>query len=128
MCESNVLNKTKDRYYVKPFILFDELENLEYFENASFAYMSPVTYVGNSPRKVNMKNIHALTFDLDGVTSEHLLTLIHLIDQSFILKPTFITNSGNGLHLYYVFDEPIAASVENYNALDLVKKELTNII
>lgn len=128
MCTSNVLNKTKDGYYKKPFIIFDGLENLNYFKNAEFAYISPVTYFGKSPKKSNLKNIHALTFDLDGVTPKHLKTLFDLIEQSFLLKPTFITNSGNGIHLYYVFKKAIKATSKNYKTLTTIKSQLTTII
>ena len=128
MAKSTRLNKDKSEYVRKPYIIFDELENLEYFENAMSAYLVPATYMGGRRLNDNASRIHSMTFDLDDVKPENLLNLLYLIDQHLIPKPTYISNSGHGLHLYYVFKQSISAQRNNLKELTDFKKALTDVL
>lgn len=128
MAKSTKLNKDKSDYVMKPYIIFDELDNLEYFENAKTAYLVPTSYIGGRRLNDNACKVHSMTFDIDAVTPKHLMTLLYQIEQNIVPKPTYISNSGHGLHLYYVFKYPIKAYWKNLQELTLFKKALTDVI
>lgn len=128
MSTTNRLNKNETKYTMRPFIIFDELENLEYFIDAEKALFVPMLYIGGRRLNTNARQLHAMTFDLDGVTPKHLKTIIYLIEQNLIPRPTFISNSGNGLHLYYVFKSQIYVNSKKLRELTLFKRALTDII
>ena len=73
-----------------------------------------------------MKNLYAIVIDFDGdedgVSSQLLRWLmLRFEDKNLpILSPTFITNSGHGLHLFYVFKEPVPM----FNSNKRLMKEL----
>lgn len=61
--------------------------------------------------KATTRDVHALIVDMDNVYSGTLLQIIQagwadVNGQSWPI-PTYIVNSGTGLHLYFVFDVPL---------------------
>lgn len=73
------------------------------------AYMAPISYYGKKANAENARYLHALVIDLDGVGMEqmrHILTG-HLKGERYLCPPTFVVNSGHGLHFYYVLEKPI---------------------
>lgn len=128
MSNSTRLKKNKKDYAMKPYLIFDELDNLDCFKDAEAAYFVPATYFGGRRLNTNARRIQAMTFDIDGVTPKHLRNIIYQIEQNLIPKPTYITNSGNGLHLYYVLKYPVSASGLNLQELTIIKRALTDIL
>lgn len=60
----------------------------------------------------NAQQMNALIFDLDGVGEHEILNLFLRFDKDpawfrTLPTPTFLVASGSGVHLYYVFEEPI---------------------
>jgi hypothetical protein len=56
--------------------------------------------------------MNALIFDLDNVSIGNLKTLFYRFDKEptgwrTMPLPTYISLSGNGVHIYYVFEEPV---------------------
>ena len=102
---------------IKRFTITDDLKRLDDLVNSNdFCLMSPISYVGKSRKSENARYLYALAIDLDGVdTDKNWDFLMQQIENghnmvSFIWglpKPTYIVSSGTGLHLYYVFEEPI---------------------
>lgn len=89
-------------------IITDGLEQLpELIKNEEFVIMSPIGYSGRSRKADNARWLYALTLDIDYVSQPGLNNLIGLCDAGYIPTPTFIVNSGHGVHLYYCFDEPL---------------------
>ena len=39
--------------------------------------------------------------------------VLHQMDKDILPKATFVVNSGTGLHLYYVLDEPVPMYPQN---------------
>lgn len=83
-----------------------------YVKNNEMTLCSGLAYRGRTNKLENAQKMNALIVDLDGVGDYELTDLFHKInlpdDHSFkIPLPTYIACSGTGLHLYYVFDEPI---------------------
>jgi hypothetical protein len=108
--------------------LTDELQELDELVGKEFAIMSPVSYFGNSRVGRNARCLYALTFDLDGVDMPQLRDTIHQMNREFIPAATFIVNSGNGLHLYYLLDSPVAMYPQNQKFLKELKYALTRRI
>lgn len=99
----------------------------------NFCLMSPISYVGKARKSENARLLYAIAIDLDGIIIKDneptgLDTLIHQIENiSRIPKPTYIVSSGTGLHLYYVFEEPIKLYPNIVEDLQKYKRELTRI-
>ena len=73
--------------------------------------------------------------DLDGVVIKNgddpfgLRTLIHQVENiNRIPMPTAVVSSGTGLHLYYIFEEPVMLFKNVIKQLQKYKKELTRIV
>lgn len=101
----------------------------KYIKNNSLTLCSGLSYRGRFNRLENAQNMNALAFDLDGVGEDELLTLFLRIGKEPGLRtlpqPTFIVMSGSGLHLYYVFEEPISLYPNIKLQLKNLKYDLT---
>ena len=84
----------------------------EFVENNPMTLCSGLAYRGRVNRLEYAQNMNALVFDLDAVGKNELMNLFSRIGKKPGLRtlpqPTFIVMSGTGLHIYYVFKEPIA--------------------
>lgn len=88
-------------------VITDGLEQLDSLTRRDFVITAPIGYSGISRKASNARWLFALTLDIDYVNLEGVKYLLHLADVGFIPRPTFLVNSGNGVHLYFVFDEPV---------------------
>lgn len=70
-------------------------------------FMSGLGYIGKERRKDEAICMYALIFDLDYQNAQTLGNLMHQASNELIPMPTHIALTGTGIHLYYVFDEPI---------------------
>ena len=78
----------------------------------------------------NAQRMNALIFDLDGVGEHEIRNVLHRINLSSetlrsLPVPTFIAASGTGIHLYYVFDEPVDLFPNIKLQLKSLKHDLT---
>ena len=93
-------------------IFFDDTfeETLKEMQEADFAIMNGLTYFGRKNVQDHASKMYAMIFDLDGVTDETLnayLSGAFAKDYDIYPVPNYIILSGNGLHLYYRFEEPV---------------------
>lgn len=69
------------------------------------------TYFNNWISKKSAKNIYTFIIDYDNAYSGVLLTALQRdwegANGEHFAKPTYIVNSGTGLHLYFVLTEPV---------------------
>lgn len=84
----------------------------EYVEGNLFTLCSGLSYRGRHNRLQNAQRMHALVFDLDGVGAYELRNLFLRFGKPAkwirtMPMPTFLVASGAGLHVYYVFEEPV---------------------
>ncbi len=107
-------------------IVFDDLDELyELLENEC-AFMSPISYFGRNRTAKNARFIFALAFDLDEVGRKQIDAFFgYHVYQKHYPRPTYVVNSGGGVHLYYFFKEPIPMTPKNQKALKILKYELT---
>lgn len=103
----------------------DDLSALCEVTRENFTIVSPISYFGYQRNGVNARFIYALAFDLDGVQIKNLRNVLHQMENEIIPKATYICNSGNGLHLYYVLNEPLPLYPQNQKYLKAVKYALT---
>lgn len=89
-----------------------EQDYIDYVEKNPMTLCSGLTYRGKANTLNNARQMNALIFDLDGVGENELEAFLWRAggDPKAIRRlpiPTYLVISGSGLHVYYVFDEPI---------------------
>jgi hypothetical protein len=95
-------------------IITADLKELNKFENQPFVIMAPIGYFGKKRLSKNASLLFAIAIDLDGVMlGDNIQSIVTFTKKELLPKPTYIVNSGNGLHLYYVLKKPIKM-YENY--------------
>lgn len=89
-----------------------EQDYVKLVEKNNFTLCSGLVYRRNRNRLENAQRMNALIFDLDGVGLGELRNLFLRFggDPARVRRlpmPTFLVLSGTGLHIYYVFQQPI---------------------
>lgn len=128
--ENDIPKANKD--YSKRLMLDDTWEEdyMELVEQKEHTLCSGMTYRGRRTLQKNEQNMNALIFDLDGVGMKEIKTLLLRFTLSpstmrSLPMPTFLVVSGGGVHIYYVFDEPIALFPNVRKQLKDLKHDLT---
>ena len=93
-----------------------------------FAVASPVAYRGKNRTAANAHHLWGFCIDLDGVKMEQLRDLLFQIKNDVLPAPTYIVNSGHGLHIYYLLEDPVPLYKHLHRPLDELKKGLTRIV
>lgn len=119
----------------KRLTITDDLDGIKDLCNSNdFCLMSPISYAGKARTSVNARFLYALAIDLDGVST--LKNWDFLLEQFEMgLKwhyfiwglptPTYLVSSGTGLHLYYVFEQPVPLFKNIVKQLESLKRQLT---
>ncbi len=114
--------------YARNTIVFDDLTDLKETEGAEFAITSPVSYRGRNRTAANAHHLWGFTIDLDGVGENQIRDLLHQIDNQVLPTPTYLINSGHGLHVYYLLEKPIPMYKHLHEPLNDLKMGLTRIV
>lgn len=88
---------------------FEEIYRNE-LVNADFCVMNGLTYFGAKYLSARASKMYAMIFDIDGVTESGLNNFFYAAFNEqfhYYPLPNYVALSGHGIHLYYVFDEPI---------------------
>ena len=85
---------------------FDDL--LLTLQEADFAILNGITYFGRRNEQAHANKMYSLIFDLDGITEQKLRNFFKQCDGGVIPSPNYIVLSGHGLHLYYIFEQPLS--------------------
>lgn len=109
-------------------ILFDDLAALDEVAGKEFVIMSPVTYSGRRRVEKYAYKIYGIAIDLDEVDIDCIKDLIHQAEIKFIPYPTYIVNSGTGLHVYYIFETPVAAFPKYFTSFSKMKAALSDLV
>ena len=124
---SNPLGYMKNNGYAKGAyrIFFEDTfaDTLTELQQADFAIMNGLTYFGRKNTQENASKMYALIIDLDGVTEETLNNFFYSAtnkDYNVYPLPNYVILSGNGLHLYFLFEFPLPL----YPNIKLQLKEL----
>lgn len=112
-------------------IVFDDLAEIEKALQFKTAFMSAVSYFGRNRTAENAREMYALIFDLDEVGEEEIKLFFSAWVEGMggrVPRPTYIVNSGGGVHLYYVFESPIPLYPNIQKQLKKLKYALTDKI
>lgn len=85
---------------------FDDL--LPTLQEADFAILNGITYFGRRNEQAHASKMYSLIFDLDGITEQKLRNFFKQCSGGVIPSPNYIVLSGHGLHLYYIFEQPLS--------------------
>lgn len=102
-------NKTAQKGHYR--IMFDDTfeETLTELQEADFAIINGLSYFGRKNLQAAANKMYCMIFDIDGVTERTLNAFLSgAIRAEAYPTPNFIALSGHGIHLYYVFEEPLS--------------------
>lgn len=88
---------------------FEEIYQNE-LVNADFCVMNGITYFGAKYTSDRASKMCAMIFDIDGVTDNSLNNFFYAAfnkEFDYYPLPNYVALSGHGVHLYYVFEEPV---------------------
>ena len=107
-------DKDSKRKLRRRIMINDTWENdfIEYVEENPMTLCSGLTYRGRANKLEKAQQLNALIVDLDSVGLQELNILFSRFDLNpeyprTLPKPTYVSLSGSGLHLYYVLEEPV---------------------
>lgn len=112
-------------------MVFDGLEEIGKQLDKKSAFMSCISYFGKNRTAANAREMFALVFDLDEVGGEEIQLFWDGWVEGFggrAPRPTYIVNSGGGVHLYYVFEIPVPLYPNIQRELKDLKYALTELI
>lgn len=85
-------------------------ETLQELQQSDFAIINGISYFGRRNTQEHASKMYCMIFDLDGVTDNTLKNFLHgsyTKDYTIYPIPNYIITSGHGVHLYYLFEEPV---------------------
>lgn len=118
----------KRGWYQRNTPLYNDYKALELTANNRFALCSMCTYLGRRKTASMAYDLRGICIDLDYVTLQNLENLFEHIRRGNIPNPTYIINSGHGVHVTYVFCKPIPLYKRLVPFLQEVKKRLTDVV
>lgn len=103
---------------------------MDFIERNPSTLCGGLSYRGRANKIDKAQHMNALVFDLDGVGFKELRNLFIRFDNDpekirTLPMPTFLVSSGTGLHVYYVFEEPLELFPNIKVQLKSLKHELT---
>ena len=93
-------------------------------------YVAPASFFRNCNITKCLKSLYAIVVDFDGdkrgVSVDLLKWLLERIfeNEDDLPSPTFVTNSGKGLHLFWVFEKPVPMFNENKRTMSELYKAI----
>ena len=119
----------KQKYGRRVTVTRDQMELYDLIdESENFCMISPISYAGRSRTNQNARYLFALAMEIDNIKPK---TGIDELFYSWerktmpLPKPTYVVCSGNGVHLYFVFERPIPLFRNIFEQLSAVKKHFT---
>lgn len=130
-CEITKEKKGK-KTVVKRHTITDDLDTIDdLLKSENFIIVSPISYIGKSRKTENATRMYAFAIEIDDLRVSDdgrpvgLNDLLHHFDIELLPTPNYIICSGNGVHLYYVFEQPLILFDNVKKSLDAFKKALT---
>lgn len=94
----------------------DEL--MEYQSCRADVYVAPASFINGCYSSACCKDLYAFVVDIDRIEPDTLKAIIENKNLGMMTPmPTYIINSGNGVHFYYVFDTPVPHYFRNQPVL-----------
>mgnify|MGYP003305228273 CR=1 FL=1 len=104
----------------------DEL--MTYHAERNDVYVAPASFIHGCYSGATCKDLYAFVVDIDKIKAETLDAVIENGNLGGMTPmPTYIVNSGSGVHFYYVFQEPVPYYYRNQDALKKMYRALCKI-
>lgn len=116
------------RVYFRNEIVFSDHfeESIAKTQKNDLALCSMISYSGRRKSAKNAFKCHGFIIDLDGVGMRELQSFWGWVEHlERIPYPTYVANSGHGLHIYYVFENPVPLYPQVAQHLQNLKRGLT---
>ena len=97
--------KEKDEEKSKTKIYKIDVDDIADYLHQNNVALSPCLFHNNWRRKNLMNYVSAFVLDIDKLRPMNLQRFFMLFDEGRLLRPTFIANSGSGVHFYYLLDK-----------------------
>lgn len=124
---------------VRRYTVTDDLDIIDKLtKSRNFCILAPISYCGKERTAENARELFALCVELDNLPVRDgeiigLSTLLYRLQvegkpigyHQMLPMPTYLVASGNGLHLYYLFDRPLALFPNVVKSLQAYKKRFT---
>ena len=101
-----------------------DVDEIGKFIGLSDVALSPCLFYRNWRRKDLMNYIGAFVLDIDKLRPMQLQRFFSLFDEGRILRPSFIANSGSGVHFYYVLDKMFRCDAHTFETERLIAEEI----
>ena len=125
---ASVLEDSSDPGHRYNRILFDDLAMIAELEDKEFVVVPPVAYSGRRRLSKYAYLFYGMCIDLDDVGMSNLIDLLYQMENKLLPMASYIVNSGTGLHVVYLFDNPIPALPQYFESMGLLKEALSNMI
>lgn len=109
-------------------IVFDDLEEITNNLNKNTVIMSPVAFSGRRRLAGRAYTIYGMVIDLDNVGVHQLNDLLYQMENGILPTATYLKNSGTGIHVVYIFNDPIPARKEHCQKLNKLKAVLSGMV
>lgn len=109
-------------------LIFDDLSEIEKHFDDEFVIISPIAYFGKRRTARNASMLYGICFDLDDVGEKQLRWILDRLENIHFPRATYIANSGNGIHLYYLLKKPIPLYKSIHKKLNKLKHDMTDLI
>ena len=124
--------QTESKPIIKRYSITDELDTIRDLLNSpNFVLLSSISYVGKSRHTENTRKMYAFALEIDNLkvnqkgVSVGLNDLLHQMKQGILPMANYIVASGNGVHLYFIFDQPIRLFENVRESLTRYKRFIT---
>lgn len=105
-----------------------DVDDIQNFTHLNDVALSPCLFFGNWRRKKLLNFVSAFILDIDKLRPKHLERFLMLIEEGRLLKPTFISNSGSGVHFYYLLDSMLRCDTGTHEANNRIAEEIYNCL
>lgn len=117
---------------VNRYTITDELDTIrDLLESPNFVLLSPISYVGKTRHTENTRKMYAFALEIDNLKVNvkgepvGLDDLLHQMRNNILPMANYIVTSGNGVHLYFIFDQPIRLFPNVRESLSRYKRFIT---
>lgn len=109
-------------------IIFDDLSMIEELKDKEFSVVAPVGYSGRRRLSKFAYCFYGIIIDLDDVGIDNITDLLYQMQNEVLPYATYIINSGTGLHVVYLFDEPMPAMPQYFESFGKLKQRLSDMV